>query len=212
MPADPKNPGQRTKAHRLRKAIAHGQILDPVDRLWLDEYNQADARRQHANGKPGAPDVGASRKSRTIDLTIDEHAESVGTGEAATAGALGALREREEGRRLDALTMHSTDAIKEACAVYRDITLMLAENFEKLMSAVVQSMTDSRTHYLAAAQMEAQLIQAQQQGAGNPADEMMMLVLAKQLGIDPALLKGGIAVAQAQAQQQQHGANGVAGK
>lgn len=211
MPADPKNPGQRTKAHRLRKAIANGQQLDPVDRLWLDEYNQADQRRQHANGAPRPPDVGASRKSRTISVDIDEQAESVGTGDAATAGALGALREREEGRRLDALTMHSTDAIKEACNVYRDITLMLAENFEKLMGAVVQSMTDARTHYLARAETEAALIAAQNAERGNPADEMVMLILAKQLGIDPAILKGGIAAAQA-AQQQQGGANGVAGK
>ena len=208
MPADPKNPGQRTKAHRLRKAIAHGQTLNPIDALWLSDYEQQDAKRKQKNGAPPS-DVGASRKSRTIDLTIDEQAESVGTGSAAEAAAIGALREREEGRRLDALTMHSTEAIKEACAVYKDITLMLAENFEKLMGAVVQSMTDSRTHYLAAAQMEAALIQAQQQQSGNPADEMIMLVLAKQLGIDPALLKGGIAVAQAQAQQQQQGANGV---
>jgi hypothetical protein len=195
----------------MRKAIASGKAIDPVDRLWLDEYNQADQRRKHANGAPPPPDVGASRKTRRIALDIDEAAESVGTGDAATAGALGALREREEGRRLDALTMQSTDALKEACAVYRDMCLMLKDQVELMMSAVTESMVSARTHYLAAAQMEAALMQAQSADAGNPADNMMMAVVAKHLGIDPAVLRGGVAAAQAQQQpKQKGGANGVA--
>jgi len=184
--ADPKNPGQRTKAHRLRKAVANGQTLDPIDRLWLDEYNQADTRRKTANGAP--PDVGASRKSRTISLDIDEQQEAVGTGDAAAIAA-GALREREEGRRLDALTMHSTDALKEACAVYRDMCLMLKDQVELMMSAVTESMVTARTHYLARAETEAALMQAQQAQHGNPADELLTLLISKHMGLDPEAVR-----------------------
>lgn len=208
MPADPKNPGQRTKAHRLRSKLRDGKALDPVDQLWLAEYEEADRnRRSTVNGT--TPNIGASRKARTINLAIDEQAESVGTGEAAVTAASAALAAKEEGRRLDALTMHSTDALKEACAVYRDMCLMLKDQVELMMNAVTESMVTSRTHYLARAEMEAAMVMQQQQQAGNPADEMLMAIAAKHFGVDPAVLRGGVAAAQAQ-QQQKPGPNGVA--
>lgn len=202
---DPNNPGDRVQAHKLRKRLkAEGQ-LEPVHALWLAQYEDARKKKsQHANG---TSDVGASRKSRTISLDIDEHAEAVGTGEAAVVAASAALREREEGRRLDSLTMHSTDALKEACAVYKDMCLMLKDQVELMMTAVTESMIMARTEYLARAQVEAQLIGRENAERGNPADEMMMAIVAKQLGIDPVTLRGGIAAA-----QQQQDANGVAGK
>lgn len=202
---DPRNPGNRTKASKLRRALEAGQTLQPIDKLWFDEY---EASQKKSNGQP--KNYGKSRSARKIDLHVEEAAEAEGHGDAATPAAL-ALQAREEGRRLDSLTTNSTIALKEACDVYKDMCLMLKDQVELMMTAVTESMIMARTEYLARAQVEAQLIGRENAERGNPADEMMMAIVANKLGIDLAVLRGGIATAQQQQQQQQPaGANGVA--
>lgn len=182
MPS-PKNPGDRTKAHRLRAAIKHGQTLQPVDQLWLAEYEGLDAERQQQLSSGGATkDVGASRSARTIKLDIDEKAESIGTGAAAVAAASAALAVKEEGRRLDSLTMHSVDALKEAVAVYRDICLTLANRTEILEATHIEMLGSVRSYYLHAMQAEGALMHKEQDG--DPSTAMLIALVAKHLGID----------------------------
>lgn len=178
---DPKNPGDRVKASKFRTALARGQKLDPVDRLWFDEYEQQTARETKA--RASGEDYGRSKSARRVRLEVDEAAEAEGTGSAAAAAALAA---REEGRRIDSLALGSQNTMREACEIYKDICLTLKENFEILSDAVVQSMTSQRAHYLAAGEMELALRQAQTGDQGSdPAQEMIMLLLAKQLGLAP---------------------------
>jgi hypothetical protein len=176
--ADPKNPGDRTKAHRFRRAIKAGQKLQPVDELWLSEYEEKDSRRQHANG---SPDVGASRSGRKINFQMEEQAEAVGTGTAAAAAASAALAAKEEGRRLDSLTINSVDALKEACAVYKDICLTLRDRTEILEQTHVEMLLSVRAHFLAATQAESALVQ--KDAEGDPAKDLLTMLLAKHLGI-----------------------------
>ena len=179
---NPKNPGERTKAHRLRQAIRHGQKLQPVDQLWLEEYEENDRKRQAHQA--GAPDVGASRSARKIQLAIDEQGESVGTGNAAVAGAMAALAAKEEGRRLDSLTLHSIDVLKEAVAVYRDMCLMLRERTEVLEHTHIEMLTSVRQHFIAATQAEGALLQ--RDAEAKPEDQLLTMLMAKYLGVDPA--------------------------
>lgn len=194
---DPKNPGNRTKAHKLRRALAAGQTLQPIDALWLDEY---EASQKKSNGEP--KHYGRSRSGRKIDLHVEEAHEAEGEGSPGAAAA-GALAAREEGRRLDSLTIHSTDALKEACGIYRDMCLMLKDQVELMMGAVTESMITARTHYLARAETEAAMIEAQNAQHGNPADELLMMLAAKHLGLPIDQLRGVAAAAQQQQRQQQ---------
>jgi hypothetical protein len=76
----------------------------------------------------------------------------------------------------------------------------LKDNFEFLMSAVVESMQTARTHYLARAETEAAMIEAQNAQHGNPADELLMLLAAKHFGLPLDQLRGVAAAAQQQQQ------------
>src|SRR5688572_24734066 len=130
------NAGDAAKAYRLRRREKGGETLDPIDKLWLVNYEeQVDARdkkRGQKRKRLASGDIGASRATRKITLDIDEEQESAGTGGAAAAAAVAAIESREEGRRLDYLTVGAIDALREACSVYRDICVSLRERTETL--------------------------------------------------------------------------------
>jgi hypothetical protein len=172
----PHNAGDAAKAYRLRK---RKDQLGPVDRLWLAEYEEK--QEQDRERKRDAKDVGASRSGRRIKLDVEEHAEAMGTGTAAAAAASAALVAKEEGRRLDSLTINAVDALKEACAVYKDICLSLRERAEVLEATHVAMLEGVREHF--AARTEAEMALVQQEQSGDPAKDLLIMMIAKKLGI-----------------------------
>lgn len=173
---NPANPGDRTKANRLRKAEKAGTITD-IDRLWLDDYNEKKSQNKTS--------YGASRSARRVKFEMDESAESVGTGTAASTAAAAALAAREEGRRLDFLTSESVSALKEAVAVYKDVCLSLKERLEIIENAHVSMMETTRVSYLRSAQMEAELAAALRSGGGEDAESTQLLtqILTNHFGL-----------------------------
>jgi hypothetical protein len=165
--------------------------LQPVDRLWLEEYEEKDrTRRPHA---AAATDVGASRKSRTISLDIDEHAEAVGTGSAAVTAASAALVVKEEGRRLDSLLMNAIDAMKLSADINRQTALMLREDYGALFQLItertqvleathIEMLQTVRAHFLHATQIEGELMNKESEG--DPSTAMLYAMIAKHLGIE----------------------------
>src|SRR5258706_8850006 len=142
---DPANQGDRAKAYRLRK-LAKRTKLPNVDALWLGEYDEKAKARAKFTG-----DVGGSRRrsGRRVKLDIEEHeeAEAVGTGAAAQAAAA-ALMAKEEGRRLDSLTVESVAALKEAVATYREVCLSLNERYEIMEDTHIELLGSVREPYL----------------------------------------------------------------
>lgn len=198
---DPTNPGDRAKAFRLRRSLAKGTKLEPVDQLWIDDYTERQKRPP-----AGAVNRGRSRSARKINLQVEEAAEAEGEGTAASAAAVAALAAREEGRRLDALTMGSTDSLKEACAVYRDICLTLKDHWELMTTSVVETMMSLRSHVIARTQAESALIEQQHQAdKEDPATQLLLLLAANHFGVPVDQLGGvaGAAAAAAKKGQQQ---------
>jgi hypothetical protein len=155
---NPSNAGDRAKAYRLRKLAKRTKLM-PVDALWLAEYEE--------NQQQKPKDVGASRSrsGRRIHLDVEEHAEaeSVGTG-AAAAAAAAALAAKEEGRRLDSLTIESVGALKEAVGVYRDMCLSMRRRMESLEEIHIEMLDAVRTQYLARTQAEINAMEASSAG------------------------------------------------
>lgn len=152
--------------------------LPAVDALWLAEYDEEAekakrARRPLEVGK----DTGASRSGRRVQLDIQEEAESVGTGSAAAVAAAAALTAKEEGRRLDSLTINAVDALKEAVDVYRQICLSLRERTEVLEATHIEMLQAIRGEYLARTNAEVALAAAAEQGEGGVAEGMLMKLL-----------------------------------
>ena len=213
---DPRNPGDRAKAFRLRKA-RDANTIGTVDRLWLDDYESV----QQGNGPrakgsqappPRSKNFGRSRSARKMKFEVEEAAEAEGTGNAARDAVAHALQSREEGRRVDNLSMGAVDALREACAVYKDICLTLKERAEVLEATHIEMLHTVRTHYLHATQIEAALQRAQQEAPGDPAIDMISLLVAKHLGVPLDQLRGPAAAAAAAAEKKRPpppGANGT---
>lgn len=210
---NPKNPSDRVKASKLRGKLARGKI-DDVDRLWLDEYDQSTARAEKERQQSAQSAARSrSKEQRRVRIEVDEAAEHQAE---AVGPAAAALAAREEGRRIDALALGSTAALREACDVYKDICLTLKENFEILSDAVVQSMTSQRAHYLAAGELQLALQQAEQNSSsGDPAQEMLVMMLAKHFGLTPeeaAPVRAAAAAAAQRAGKRRPPQNGAATK
>lgn len=175
---DAKNPGDRVKASRLRRAQKNGQKLQPVDQLWLSEYDDSSKRAQQRESK----NYGRSRSARKMEFKLEEAAEAEGTGNAAAAAALAV---REEGRRIDSLTIASTDALKEACGVYKDICETLRAHWELMTTNVTATLEALRDAHLS--RLDAESTAAAAQGGDRDqaaaANEMVMMLIAKELGI-----------------------------
>lgn len=176
---DPSNPSHRTRAFALRKAKRNGQALHETDALWLSDYEEKQKR------KPGgATERGRSKAARRVRFELDEAAEAEGEGPTAAAVAAGAaLAAREEGRRLDSLTMNSVDALKEACAVYKDICLTLRDRTELLEETHIEMLLSVRAHFIAATEAESALVQ--KDAEAKPEDQLLTMLMAKYLGVSP---------------------------
>jgi len=182
------NAGNAAKAYRLRKReIEGGQTLDPIDKLWLTNYDdekrdrekQRTKRREH-----GAKDIGASRARRTVKVDIDEESESAGTGSAAMAAATAALEAREEGRRIDYLSVGAVDALREACSVYKDICISLRERTEVLEATHIAMLESGLEQRAARNEAEIALMTLQQQPAhDDPATALMVQMIARKMGV-----------------------------
>jgi len=211
--ADPKNPGDRTRAHRLRRQLRDGKKLETTDALWLGEYEE----KQRDPGPSKNFGASQSKSHRRISLDLDEGSESqaVGTGNAAASAvqlAANALATKEEGKRLDSLLMGAMDAMRASADINRQTALMLREDYgaifqllsertevlERTHIAMLQSVNK---HYLDATAMEGQLMQQQQEG--DPAKDLLTMLLAKHLGVP---LPAGFAPPQLQPPRRPNGA------
>lgn len=180
---DPRNPGDRAKAFRLRKA-RDAKTLGTVDALWLADYEERQRRpppgAAPSNGQ--SKNRGRSKSARTVEFKMQEAAEAEGEGTAAATAAGAALQAREEGRRLDNLTMVSVDALREAVAVYKDVCLTLRERTEILEQTHIEMLQTVRGYYLHAMQAEGALLTKESEG--DPSTAMLIALVAKHLGID----------------------------
>lgn len=181
------NAGNASKAYRLRRREKAGETLDPIDKLWLanytDEQDERDAKRGDRR-KALASDIGASRSKRTVHVDIDEEKEAAGTGSAATAGAIAALEAREEGRRLDYLSVGAVDALREACNVYKEICLSLRDRTEVLEATHIAMLEGVRDHFAARTEAELALQQLQASAANeDPTTGLMVQLIAQRLGV-----------------------------
>lgn len=174
------NAGDRAKAYRLRKELKAGTIK-PIDKLWLANYEDEAAKhaRRHV-------DVGASRSKsgRKVEFKMEEAAEheAVGSGSAAVAAASAALAAREEGRRLDSLTIEAVGALKEAVNVYQSVCLTMRRRMEVLESSHVEMLEAVREQYLARTQAEINALETAQAGGdavSRLAEELLPQVLGK---------------------------------
>lgn len=209
----PHNAGDASKAYRLRKQIDRGEVLKPIDRLWLDEYDQEHPR----SPKASAEAKGRSRSARKVSATFDleEAAEAEGTGEGpASIAAAAALQSREEGRRLDSLTVSAVGALEKAVETYRQICESLQAMLETYQDHHLDTLASVRDHYLARTASDAEVtrLQKEREGGEDPLTGLMAIMAAKHLGIDPSMLPGVAEAAAKMAAEQQaaNGANGAA--
>lgn len=181
MAVDSRNPGNRTKAFRLHKAVRGGQVLPPEDALWLASYDDTARANTEAQRKKAGKNFGASRSGRRIKLDVEEHAEAIGVGGEAAAAAAQALAAREEGRRIDSLSVAAVDALKEACSVYKDICLSLRDQVEVLQGTHIEMLQAVRSHFIARTEAEIELQKTLTGGDG--AEGMLVALLAQHFGI-----------------------------
>lgn len=183
----PHNSGDAAKAFRLRKKIRTGETLQPVDQLWLSNY---DDRVMPTNG---SKNHGRSRSARKMEFKLEEAAEAEGTGTAAAVAASNALMVREEGRRIDALAIGAVDTLKEAVAVYKDMCLSMRERYEVLEHTHIEMLQTVRAHYLRTVEVEGEMLknEAVNAGSGDPATGMVLQMLAQHFGLN---VPGGAAV------------------
>lgn len=173
--AGPLTGGEKARASRLRKLQQGGTIGAP-DALWLADYDERASKSKH---------FGASRSGRRVKLDITEAAESVGTGSSAAAEAAGAaLAAREEGRRLDSLTVNAVGALREAVATYRAVCLSMRNRLEVLEATHVAMLESVRDHFIARTEAEGEMTRQQQaEQMGDPATSMLLAMIAQRMGI-----------------------------
>jgi hypothetical protein len=203
--------GDRTKASKLRKRIAAGEELRPIDKLWLADYEH------HHPGKGKEPDgagpeipevvptarpnaaaralaLGASSKGRKVSATFDleEQAQSLGVGEsAATLAALGALQERESGQRLDTLTVNALKVYEKCVLGWEKMGTVCRRLLRESQRANIELMRSLRGEYMKGLQVEGTLrqMQAREEEGGDPLDALMAAMAARYAGIDPEQIK-----------------------
>jgi hypothetical protein len=176
----PHNAGDAAKAYRLRKKKDQ---LGPIDRLWLADYDEKQEKEKASRSK----NRGRSASARTVKYEMEEAAASEGEGNAAAVAA-GALVAREEGRRLDALTINALDGYKQLVADQRAFIMEIRRNERVAQHRVAQyeathvaMLEGVREHF--AARTEAEMALVQQQDEGDPAKDMLLMLIAKKMGI-----------------------------
>jgi hypothetical protein len=179
----PHNAGDAAKAYRLRKKKDQ---LGPIDRLWLADYDEKQEKEKAARSK----NRGRSASARTVEFKMEEASASEGEGNAAAVAA-GALVAREEGRRLDALTMNALDGYKQLVADQRAFIMEIRRNERVAQLRVanyeathVAMLNGVRDHFAARTEAEIALMHEQEQPTeGDPAKDLLLMMIAKKLGI-----------------------------
>lgn len=176
----------------MRAAAARGQVLSPTDVLWLADFDERAKGYGPGKTKEGK-NFGASRSGRKVKFELQEEAESVGVGNAAVEAASAALQAKEEGRRLDSLTVNAVGALKEAVACYRDMCLSMRERMEILEATHISMLDAVRDHFIRRTEAEAELLA--EQGKDDGANGMLMGLLAQHFGLQlPAAARANGAV------------------
>jgi hypothetical protein len=159
----PTNPGNRTKAARIRRKVAAGDQATPEEIAWLDEYEQAQR-------KTGSSSRAASRSSKLVHIeeSNESAAESHGEGTTAYVAASAAMV-REEGRRLDFLASAGLNAMNMAFGRVLEMNKQLLERNEALETAHVDLMNAvTKGHLdLTAAEIENMRTQHEAEQAGD---------------------------------------------
>lgn len=179
MPA--KNAGDAAKAFRLRKLRSAGKALKPIDALWLADFEEEQQRDPKRRTKTKS--WGASAAGKRVRLEIDEHAESVGTGTAASEAATAALMVKEEGRRLDTLTVNAVGALHEAVETYKAICLDLRKSTSDLHTAHVEMFRAWQGEAIGRTETEIALREAAKSGDDDEVKGMLMAIVAQKLGL-----------------------------
>lgn len=164
---NPANPGNRTKAYRLRSKARKGDTVTPEEAAWLSDYEQAQAHGQS---------FGASASERVVH--VEERSAAVGTGSAAEVAAAAALA-REEGRRIDYLARSGMDALVKACDMYQRMAEAMLARTQALEEVHLAMLDSVRENYLARTQAEVDAIQ-NKEGEGGM-QEALLGVLAQRL-------------------------------
>lgn len=185
------NQGDAAKAYRLRQTLKRGQQLKPTDALWLSEYEDdhppgpdGEPRKGRPRGRPKIQSFGASAAGKKVKLEIEEHAASVGTGNAAVEAAAAALAAKEEGRRLDSLTVNAVGALRAAVDTYKEICASMHERLQTLEQTHIAMLESVRDHFLARTDAEAALAEHEKDQQGEPLQAMALAMIAKHLGVD----------------------------
>lgn len=170
-------PSDRVKATKLRTKIRVGHELAPADAEWLNNYEtERDAVKEQSKG--------ASRAHK-VSYT-EESAEAVGTGSAAEVAALAAVA-REEGRQLDKVVSVALNALTAACDLHRKMSEALLARAVEDGKTMRELMISVRTHYLDAAELEADAIRkSAEEKDDNSSDNMvnaLLPLLAAKMGI-----------------------------
>jgi len=137
---------------RIRGKIRAKAMVSPAEKDWLDDYEKTN-QENRGEGSAGRSRQASHKESHTIETHA---AESEGTGIAAAAAA-GAMV-REEGLMLASLADRGIQSLIEAVKCYKGMCLSLLE--ERKQDATVQrALVEAvRTHYIARAEAEADLV------------------------------------------------------
>jgi hypothetical protein len=163
---------------RIRAKVRVHAPVSPEDAGWLGDYERAGAERRGEN-------FGASKSgSRKVSYVEEEHqAAAVGTGSAAEMAAAAGMV-REEGRRLDSIVDRGIGALERACNAWEKMTAALLK--ERQADAVThRALLESlRSHFLARAEAEGQLIKAEADHVAASAGESSMEDMATRALMD----------------------------
>lgn len=200
MGGQPHNAGDSAKAYRLRKAKAAGQVLKPLDVLWLSDYDHHHpvTAAATANAKAnGTKHFGASRSGRKVKFELQEANESVATGSSEAAMiAAAALQEKAAGERLDSLTINALAVYAKCVEGWEKFGTSVLAMLQTYQADHLDTLRTVRTHYLEKTAMEGQLrdaLKAKEQDE-DPVNQLVLVAAAKLLGIelpgiDPAMLQ-----------------------
>lgn len=195
------NQGEAAKAYRLRKAKARGQVLKPIDQLWLSDYEENHPPNgAETNGKVkvnGTKHLGASREGRKIKFELQEQKEAIATGSSEAAMmAAAALQERAAGERLDALTVNAMNVYARSVDSWERLGNMCRRMLRQYQKDHLETLRTVRHHYLENTGLKAQLAEAikAKEDDDDPVNQLVLMSAAKLLGIeipgmDPALLE-----------------------
>lgn len=147
-------------------------MVSPEEAAWLAAYEA---------GRDGAGrDVGAS--SRRV-VHVEEH-QAVGTGGAAEVAAAAAMA-REEGRRLDHILDRSITMLTRAIEAYERMTASLLKERQSDAETHRALLDSLRTHFLARAEAEAELVRADVDRADAGIEGAVAKMLIDRMTTDP---------------------------